>query len=74
MHIDFSKEKLCNKEDRYRLFNDTDLLLLDEHQIGPDEIIVQFEGASVQAQVARTNDNCREYFAMFQVPLASDGH
>ncbi len=70
MHVDFSKDKVCSKEDRYRLFNETDLMLLDENQIGPDEIIIQFEGASVQAQVARTNDNCREYFAMFQVPLA----
>ena len=67
--IDFSKDKQCEQGERERIFNSSDLLLMDEYQLGPDEIIVQFEGASLQAEVARTVDNCREYFAMFQVPI-----
>lgn len=59
----------CITSERERYFNQSLLTLLDNENIGPDEIIVQFEGASIQAQVAKVDKNlCNEYYAMFQVP------
>ena len=43
---------------------------MEDLGIGPDEIIVQLEGASVQAKVARLSNKqtCNSYEAIFQVP------
>ena len=53
-----------------RYFNTSDIDLLNSNLIGPDEIIVQFEGASLQAAVAKLRDPtvCNEYQTLFQVP------
>lgn len=47
-----------------------DIQLLKDNSIGPDEIIVQLEGNTLQSQVARTVNFCNEYEAVFQVPVA----
>ena len=67
--ITFPEDKICNNNIRSDLFNASDLRLMDEYRLGPDEIIVQFEGASIQAEIAQTDDNCLKYYAMFQVPI-----
>ena len=69
--IELHKDK-CDDKLRSEIFNSSDLMLMDEYHLGPDEIIVQFEGASVQAEVARTDDYCREYYAIFQVPITGN--
>ena len=52
-------------------FNESDIRLFEEEHIGPDEIIIQFEGASLQAQLALVDsERCNEYYALFQVPMA----
>ena len=63
------KKSECNINDRNDKFNSSDLFLMDENNIGPDEIIVLFEGASIQAQVAQSSDYCNNYYALFQVPI-----
>ena len=51
-------------------FNDTeDIELMKKNRIGPDEIIVQLEGNTMQAKVARTINYCNLYDAYFQVPV-----
>lgn len=52
-------------------FNDTgDIELFKANHIGPDEIIVQLEGATMQAKVARSTNYCNNYEAYFQVPVS----
>ena len=79
VYIDFSKTnvgylvdiyilKNCNSFQPSNYFNRTDWMLIQEQKIGPDEIIVQLEGSSLQAYVARNEDSCNQYFALFQVP------
>lgn len=50
------------------LFNRSDWLLFEAERIGPDEIIVQLEGASLQTVVARSENFCNQYYAIFQIP------
>ena len=51
-------------------FNDTeDIEMMKKNRIGPDEIIVQLEGNTMQAKVARTTNYCNLYDAFFQVPV-----
>jgi hypothetical protein len=46
-----------------------DITMVTDHQIGPDEIVVQLEGNTLQTQIALSTDNCGAYKAVFQVPI-----
>ena len=48
----------------------TDIELIKDNHIGPDEILVQLEGNTLQSKVARSVNFCNEYDALFQVPVA----
>lgn len=48
-------------------FNASDITTFQNSKIGPDEIIVQLEGASMQSKVARCTDMCNNYEAAFQI-------
>ena len=67
--VEITLNKKCNSEDWDRYFNVSDQKRLKRLGIGPDEIIVQLEGKSIQTQIARTPDFCSIYFAVFQVPV-----
>jgi hypothetical protein len=49
--------------------NWTDVRWLKSLGIGPDEIIVMLEGASLQAQLATSVDFCSHYTTTFQIPI-----
>ena len=44
------------------------ILMLQRQRIGPDEIFIQLEGASIQTVIAHADDFCGKYFAILQVP------
>ena len=46
--------------------------LMKENGIGPDEIVVQLEGPSLQTKIALSQNFCNEYYAVFQVPLSGN--
>ena len=46
--------------------------LMKENGIGPDEIVVQLEGPSLQTKIAMSQNFCNEYYAVFQVPLSGN--
>lgn len=52
--------------------DEDDINLIKSNRIGPDEILVQLEGNTMQTEVAESMDNCGDYTATFQVPL--QGH
>ena len=62
----------ASKELRDYFTNEDDIKLINSNRIGPDEILVQLEGNTMQTEVAETVDNCGDYTATFQVPLG--GH
>ena len=70
IHVNSDCNELEGAQVMSKYFNVSDIDLLNNNLIGPDEIIVQFEGASLQATVARlrTPEICNEYHALFQVP------
>lgn len=41
---------------------------LKDNRIGPDEIVVQLEGTTVQSLIAKTLNYCSSYYALFQIP------
>jgi hypothetical protein len=62
--------KVCNLYHPPReWFNATDIQLMKAIGIGPDEIIMQLEGSSLQTKVAISQNFCNEYYQIFQVPL-----
>jgi hypothetical protein len=62
--------KVCNIYHPPReWFNATDVSLMKSIGIGPDEIIIQLEGSSMQTKVAISQNFCNEYYQIFQVPL-----
>ena len=63
--IEFTKECAVIRNE---LFDKLDLDIINELEIGPDEIIIQLEGASVQGKVATSTDFCRNYHTTFQIP------
>lgn len=68
--IYFSKRP-CNSDSLnvYRIgFNASDIPLFQKEGVGPDEIIVQLEGASLQTKLAKSIDSCNDYEAVFQIP------
>ena len=70
IHVNTDCNELTGSAIMRRYFNASDIDLLNSNLIGPDEIIIQFEGASLQAAVARLRspEVCNEYHALFQVP------
>lgn len=59
----------CSKaSDYFRLASDRELLY--QERIGPDEIVVQIEGKSLQSLVARSDNFCSKYSVVFSVPLS----
>jgi len=52
------------------IFTDPDdISMVIDHQIGPDEIIVQLEGSIMQTQIAFSTNNCGSYKTVFQIPV-----
>ena len=49
--------------------NPADIKMVMTNKIGPDEIIVQLEGNTLQTQIAHSTNLCSEYNALFQLPL-----
>lgn len=43
--------------------------LIKRHRMGPDEIVIQLEGNTLQSKIAQSIDFCKRYEATFQVPL-----
>jgi len=60
----------CDISLRERLFNRTALRVLNEKKIGPDEILVQLEGDSIQTYIADSRDFCSDYYTVFQIPVS----
>jgi hypothetical protein len=50
-------------------FNVSDIQLMKTIGIGPDEIVIQLEGSSIQTKIALSQNFCNEYYQTFQVPL-----
>ena len=66
-------DKSCNHDEYERFFkNETDLRTIFDAKLGPDEIVVQLIGASLQTQIAWSVDFCK-YYAYFQLPQQSIG-
>ena len=68
VHIDIHRNCRSNVLPESLHLGESYLMLLKKNRIGPDEIFVQLEGASIQTILAHTEDFCGKYFAMFQVP------
>ena len=66
--LDIIFNKTCDFDLRHKLFNRSDIWILERAQIGPDEVLVHLEGASIQVEVAKSIDFCARYFADFQIP------
>jgi hypothetical protein len=49
--------------------NSADVELIKQQRIGPDEIVIQLEGNTLQSKIAHSIDFCKRYEAIFQVPL-----
>ena len=66
-------DKSCDHDEYERFFkNETDLKTIFDAKLGPDEIVVQLLGASLQTQIAWSIDFCGKYYAYFQVPQQGD--
>ena len=70
--VEINLNRECDPHAWRRYFNASDYRRLKTLGIGPDEIIVQLEGKSIQTQVARTTDFCSNYYAVFQVPIGGE--
>ena len=70
--VEIKLERQCDPKDWDRYFNVSDQRRLKRLGIGPDEMIVQLEGKSMQTQIARTTDFCSNYYAVFQVPIGGE--
>ena len=68
----FKNSKLPCNEIRNYFTDDNDVELINANRIGPDEILVQLEGSTMQTEVAESVDLCGDYSATFQMPLG--GH
>jgi len=51
-------------------FNKSDIDMMKQIGVGPDEIIVQLEGPSLQTKVAISQNFCNEYYTIFQLPVS----
>ena len=60
--------KICEDYRTSEYINESDWSLFQRERIGPDEILVQLEGASLQSVIALSENQCNKYFAVFQVP------
>ena len=49
-----------------------DVRLIIGNRIGPDEILVQLEGNTMQTELAESIDSCGDYTVTFQVPLGGN--
>ena len=66
-------DKNCDHEEYEHFFkNETDLRTIFDAKLGPDEIVIQLLGASLQTQIAWSIDFCGKYYAYFQVPQQGD--
>jgi len=62
----------CNVEDYSKHFESAALKMILSQRFGPDEIIIELMGPSLQTKVALTRDFCNNYYASFVVPIS--GH
>ena len=78
VNIEFTK-KSCPAFRHHNLmyaynYNVSDIGILEEliekEQVGPDEILVQLEGASLQTLIAKSENFCDKYYAIFQIPTS----
>jgi hypothetical protein len=67
--VDITFNKVCDLK-YLRNFTNEDLMIFKQEKIGPDEVLVHLEGASIQVQVAKTDDFCSNYYSIFQIPNA----
>ena len=61
-------DRTCNHSTYDTYFLPKEMKDIREQQLGPDEIVVELSGASLQSRLAKSIDFCREYFTHFQVP------
>ena len=61
----------CNASKPFSYFDDYKAQLLVDRGIGPDEVIIQLEGASLQTKIGLVTsyEYCRSYSALFQIPI-----
>ena len=68
--VDIRFKRQCEKvKGPEMLLNKTDVQLVRSLGLGPDEIIIMLEGASLQAKLATTDDFCSHYTGIFQIPM-----
>ena len=69
--VDIVIDRPCER-DTLRKEHGSELLqrLMHELKLGPDEIYVQLEGATLQTHIARQDTECGKYQALIQVPFA----
>jgi len=68
IHIDIFRVCRNNTVPENLGLDESYAFLMKKQRIGPDEIFVQLEGASMQTILAHSEDFCGKYFAMAQVP------
>ena len=61
-------DRLCNNSVYNSYFTEADYRDIKAEQLGPDEIVVELSGASLQSRLAKSYDFCRHYFTHFQIP------
>ena len=61
-------DRVCNRTTYDSYFTEAEFKDIMTEQLGPDEIVVELSGASLQSRLAKTYDFCRHYFVHFQVP------
>ena len=66
--VEITIVKICDDYKSSEYINESDWSLIQRERIGPDEILVQLEGASLQTVIALSENQCNKYFAVFQVP------
>jgi hypothetical protein len=68
--VDIRFNRDCERIKGPEMFlNKTDVQLVRSLGLGPDEIIIMLEGASLQAKLATTDDFCSHYTTTFQIPM-----
>ena len=69
--VSIELDTVCNLTKPYVYFREPKISMLRDHGIGPDEIMVQLEGASLQTNIALLSDhlNCSKYSTTFQIPI-----
>jgi len=72
--VSINLDKDCKMKDLYNYFDVDQVSFFKQNGIGPDEIIVQLEGNTLQTKIALIEDpaRCENYYAIFQNPISGN--